>query len=765
MWYNKNDLTSERYFGMKKKTVVATTLSTLLVSTAILANAVQADEVETNANATTPSTEVVATPATTSAASTADSTASSESVAPLVSATSTLATPTSEPSVSPVASASETATSTAAATPATETVTNASTSTNNDTVTVLHTNDVHGRMVEDDRNGVIGDALLSGIVNDYRSKGTTLVFDSGDSFQGLPISNSSKGEDMATVMNAVGYDAMTVGNHEFDFGLDQLRRLSKQINFPIITSNVYVNGVRLFQPSTIVDKTPGVDGDEVVVIGVTTPETATKTHPRNIVGVTFKDPISEVEAVIDQVESNARAEGKDYKTYIVLAHLGIDTTTPVEWRGSTLAEALSNYAPLKGKRVLVLDGHSHTLHTATYGDNVTYNQTGSYLNNVGRVVYNSDRILSHGVITHDEAKKNYQVNPTLKAMLDDIQAKYKADSSKVVIENSPVKLSGDRMDVRVRETNLGNVVADALLDYGQSGFSHKSNLAVTNGGGLRETIAKDKPVTKGDIIAVLPFGNSVAQIQVTGQNIYDMFVKSLGSILQVDESGKNVLDENGQPLLEPSGGFLQEAGARVYYDTTLPTEKRILSIDILDPETKAYKPLDTTETYYLVTNDFLAAGGDGYTMLGGPREEGPSMDSIFADYLATADLSKYAVINPNSRTISISSANYAALTKKDEAEQPTLNPLSPVTPSDVAKELTTTKPVVSKVVTTPNGKVYFVSTTNDALKETEKVTEASAQGEVLPTTGDKSSHAGLLGLGMLLTIFGLSGKHRGKAKD
>lgn len=765
MWYNKNDLTSERYFGMKKKTVVATTLSTLLVSTAILANAVQADEVETNANATTPSTEVVATPATTNAASTADSTASSESAAPLVSATSTLATPTSEPSVSAVPSASETATSTAAATPATETVTNASTSTNNDTVTVLHTNDVHGRMVEDDRNGVIGDALLSGIVNDYRSKGTTLVFDSGDSFQGLPISNSSKGEDMATVMNAVGYDAMTVGNHEFDFGLDQLRRLSKQINFPIITSNVYVNGVRLFQPSTIVDKTPGVDGDEVVVIGVTTPETATKTHPRNIVGVTFKDPISEVEAVIDQVESNARAEGKDYKTYIVLAHLGIDTTTPVEWRGSTLAEALSNYAPLKGKRVLVLDGHSHTLHTATYGDNVTYNQTGSYLNNVGRVVYNSDRILSHGVITHDEAKKNYQVNPTIKAMLDDIQAKYKADSSKVVIENSPVKLSGDRMDVRVRETNLGNVVADALLDYGQSGFSHKSNLAVTNGGGLRETIAKDKPVTKGDIIAVLPFGNSVAQIQVTGQNIYDMFVKSLGSILQVDESGKNVLDENGQPLLEPSGGFLQEAGARVYYDTTLPTEKRILSIDILDPETKAYKPLDKTETYYLVTNDFLAAGGDGYTMLGGPREEGPSMDSIFADYLATADLSKYAVINPNSRTISISSVNYAALTKKDEAEQPTLNPLSPVTPSDVAKELTTTKPVVSKVVTTPNGKVFFVSTTNEALKETEKVTEASAQGEVFPTTGDKSSHAGLLGLGMLLTIFGLSGKHRGKAKN
>ena len=748
---------------MKKKTVVATTLSTLLVSTAILTNAVQADEVETHAAVTAPSTEVVATEATTNATSTAATTASNESATPVASSTSVITTSAAETSVATGATANETAT--AAASPATPAVvTNASTSASNDTVTVLHTNDVHGRMVEDDRNGVIGDALLSGIVNDSRSKGTTLVFDSGDSFQGLPISNSSKGEDMASVMNAVGFDAMTVGNHEFDFGLDQLRRLSKQINFPIITSNVYVDGVRLFQPSTIIDKTPGVDGDEVVVIGVTTPETATKTHPRNITGVSFTDPITEVKAVVDQVESNARAEGKDYKTYIVLAHLGIDTTTPVEWRGSTLAEALSNYAPLKGKRVLVLDGHSHTLHTATYGDNVTYNQTGSYLNNVGRVVYNSDRVLSHGVITHDEAKKNYQVNPTVKAMLDEVQAKYKAESSKVVIENSPVKLSGDRMDVRVRETNLGNVVADALLDYGQSAFTHKSNLAVTNGGGLRETIAKDKPITKGDIIAVLPFGNSVAQIQVTGQNIHDMFVKSLGSILQVDESGKTVLDENGQPLLEPSGGFLQVSGARVYYDTTLPAEKRILSIDIFDPETGTYKPLNTNETYYLVTNDFLAAGGDGFTMLGGPREEGPSMDTIFADYLTHADLSKYAVINPNSRTISISSADFAALNKKENAEDPTLNPLSPVTPSSVAEDLKTTKPVVSKVVTTPNGKVFFVSTRNEALKETEKVAEASAQTEVLPTTGDKASHAGLLGLGMLLTLFGLSGKHKGKEK-
>ena len=190
-----------------------------------------------------------------------------------------------------------------------------------------------------------------------------------------------------------------------------------------------------------------------------------------------------------------------------------------------------------------------------------------------------------------------------------------------------------------------------------------------------------------------------------------------------------------------------------------------MSIDILDPETGVYKPLNTNETYYLVTNDFLAAGGDGFTMLGGPREEGPSMDTVFADYLTRADLSKYAVINPNSRTISISSADFAALNKKENAADPTLNPLKPVTPSTITKDLETSKPVVSKVVTTPNGKVFFISTRSEALKETEKVTEASAQTEILPTTGDKGSHAGLLGLGMLLTLFGLSGKHKDKEKN
>ena len=490
---------------------------------------------------------------------------------------------------------------------------------------ILHTNDVHGRIVEE--KGVIGDAKLAAVIDEERAK----------------------------ILNEIGYDAMAVGNHEFDFGLDEAKKYKEILNFPLLSSNTYINGARLFEASTIVDKDKNVVGDEFVVIGVTTPETATKTHPKNVQGVTFTDPISEVNKVIDEIEARATAEGKTYKNYVVLAHLGVDTTTPIEWRGSTLAEELSKNSKLKGKRVTVIDGHSHTVQSTTYGENVTYNQTGSYLNNIGKITYQANQLLGNPQQISAASTKNVVPNAKVAAMVQKIKEQYDAENAKIVRDNSPVELNGQRENVRVRETNLGNVVADALYEYGQTGFSHKTDLAVTNGGGLRETIAKDKPITKGSVIAVLPFGNTISQIKVTGQNIADMFAKSLGSILQ-EKDGKTVLDENGQPLLEPSGGFLQVSGAKVYYDTTLPAEKRVLYIEIKNPETGLYEPLNLAKDYYLTTNDFLAAGGDGYTMLGGAREEGPSMDVAFADYLAKADLTAYATINPNSRTISISAS-------------------------------------------------------------------------------------------------------------
>ncbi|HFU4460197.1 TPA: cell surface ecto-5'-nucleotidase Nt5e [Streptococcus suis] len=645
-----------------------------------------------------------------------------------------------------------------------------STTTDNVEAVIIHTNDVHGRILEDTRSGVIGDAKAAAVIEEERAKvENTIVVDAGDAFQGLPISNSTKGEDRANIMNQVGYDAMAVGNHEFDFGMDQAIKYKETLNFPLLSANTYVDGARVFEASTIVDKTPTVVGDEFVVIGVTTPETATKTHPKNVEGVVFADPITEVNKVIDEVEARALADNRVYKNYIILAHLGIDSTTPVEWRGSTLAQALSENSKLAGKRVIVIDGHSHTVETTTYGTNVTYSQTGSYLNNIGKVTLKSKSLLGEASLISAADTKTVTPNAKIEALVTEIKAKYEAENAQVVIANNPVKLDSDRNNVRVRETNLGNAVTDAIYAYGQTGFSNKTSLAVTNGGGLRATLAEGQPITKGDIIAVLPFGNIVSQITVTGQQIADMFAKSLSATLQADkETGAPVLDENGLPLLEASGGFLHVSGAQVFYDTSLPADQRVLLIGILNHETGLYEELDLAKTYYLATNDFLAAGGDGYTMLGGAREEGPSLDSIFADYLKTADLSVYKVVTPNSRLVSVNSTldtdgdtypDYIEVLAETDPTNAASNPatvvdpvVEPTTPptqnqsttSGQTQKTTTDNPVKTEQTSTPVVKPVLATPAPAAKEKT-----ATSSAASLPNTGDQSSLAlSLLGLGL-----------------
>ena len=726
---------------MKKKDLLLPVLSTLLLSPVILAQQVQADEVQT---ADTSSTIVQQTETTGTSASVSNS---------------ALNTPETGSSGSTRDGATADAVAIKASTP-TET-TASSTATDSIEAVIIHTNDVHGRILEE--KGVIGDAKAAAVIEEERSKvENTIVVDAGDAFQGLPISNSTKGEDRANIMNQVGYDAMAVGNHEFDFGMDQAIKYKETLNFPLLSANTYVNGARVFEASTIVDKTPTVVGDEFVVIGVTTPETAIKTHPKNIEGVTFADPITEVNKVIDEVEARALADNRVYNNYIILAHLGVDATTPVEWRGSTLAEALSQNSKLAGKRVIVIDGHSHTVQSATYGDNVTYNQTGSYLNNIGKVTLKSEQLLGEASLISAADTASVTPDALITELVNEIKVKYEAENAQVVIENNPIELNGERSNVRVRETNLGNAVTDAIYAYGQTGFSNKTSLAVTNGGGLRATIAKDQPVTKGDIIAVLPFGNIISQITVTGQQIQDMFTKSLSSALQTDkETGKFLLDENGAPLFEASGGFLQISGATVFYDPTLPVKERVLLIGILNPETGEYDDLDLEKTYYLATNDFLAAGGDGYTMLGGTREEGPSMDSVFADYLKTADLSAYADINPYSRIIPVDSTldtdedgypDFIEVIVGTDPENAASNPDSTSTesPNQGSNGSTSDNKAPVDTPKEKNGKSETVKG-NEILKKAPLAngTTPVAKSGVLPNTGDQSSlGVSLFGLGL-----------------
>lgn len=502
----------------------------------------------------------------------------------------------------------------------------ATTSDNTNKHTILHTNDIHGRFVEEDGR-VIGMAKVKGLKDKYNPD---LMVDSGDAFQGLPVSNNSKGEEMAKAMNSVGYDAMTVGNHEFDFGYDQLLKLQKQLNFPIVSSNIYKNGKRVFDPSTTVTKNNVRYG----IVGVTTPQTKTKTSPTAVEGVEFKDPLTSVKQAMNEIKNNV-------DVFVILSHLGVDKSTQKTWRGDYLIDQLTKDGSFK-QPIFVLDGHSHTVidNGEHYGTNNLLAQTGTALANVGRVDFTfqnqkaSD--IKASLINVADAKDitpDSQIDAQTKKANDD----FLKETSTVVIPNNTVTLNGERAQARTQETNLGNLITDAMEAYASKNFSHQPDFAITNGGGIRASIEKGE-VTENDIITVLPFGNLISQIQVKGSDVEKAFEHSLSADTET---------QDGKKVLVANGGFLQVSDSlRVYYDINKASGQRINAIKVLNKENGEYEDLDPNRTYYVTTNDFTANQGDGYDMFGGQREEGISLDAVVAQYIKNTDLNQYNTEEP-----------------------------------------------------------------------------------------------------------------------
>lgn len=502
----------------------------------------------------------------------------------------------------------------------------AATSDNTNEHTILHTNDIHGRFVEDDGR-VIGMAKVKGLKDKYNPD---LMVDSGDAFQGLPVSNNSKGEEMAKAMNGVGYDAMTVGNHEFDFGYDQLLKLQKQLNFPIVSSNIYKNGKRVFDPSTTVTKNNVRYG----IVGVTTPETKTKTSPTAVEGVEFKDPLTSVKQAMNEIKNNV-------DVFVILSHLGVDKSTQKTWRGDYLIDQLTKDGSFK-QPIFVLDGHSHTVidKGEHYGTNNVLAQTGTALANVGRVDFTFQNQKASDInasLINVADAKDITPDPQIDAQTKKANDDFLKETSTVVIPNNTVTLNGERAQARTQETNLGNLITDAMEAYASKNFSHQPDFAITNGGGIRASIEKGE-VTKNDIITVLPFGNLISQIQVKGSDVEKAFEHSLSADTETQD-GKKVLGANG--------GFLQVSDSlRVYYDINKASGQRINAIKVLNKENGEYEDLDPNRTYYVTTNDFTANQGDGYDMFGGQREEGISLDAVVAQYIKNTDLNQYNTEEP-----------------------------------------------------------------------------------------------------------------------
>ena len=472
---------------------------------------------------------------------------------------------------------------------------------------VVHTNDVHGRIEADPG---VGYANLATLVNMGRSvTNKNLLLDAGDVSHGTLLTNLFEGETAAVLLDMLGYDAVVPGNHDFNYGKERLIEAAKiaeqYSDLRVLAANVLdEQGKMVFQPYQLYY----FDGFTVGVIGATTPDTETKTHPKNVEGLSFMsdEVVYGAQAMVDEVRDRA-----DY--VIVLAHLGLDEDGSYGVTSRMLAENVKGID-------LIVDGHSHTVleNGQRVGDTLIVS-AGEYMKQVGLVeiaVRNGEAVGETAVLISaedvaDPSKNDYAKMLGITEVTPDPQVTAYVESQKARLEQitnevvayTPVYLDGERNNVRTKPTNLGNMIAKAMVE------ATGADVAFTNGGGIRASIPAGE-VTRGDIITVLPFNNTVVVVEVTGQDIYD------------------ALEWGYSRLPESNGGFPQTANMGIVYSRFSDPGNRIKRVLING------KVVDRSATYTLATNDFMAAGGDGYTMLNRPIVMyGVGLDEVLTDYM------------------------------------------------------------------------------------------------------------------------------------
>lgn len=468
-------------------------------------------------------------------------------------------------------------------------------------IVILHTNDVHCG-IEDGLTYAGVSAYAKEMEAQYGADRVTLV-DAGDAVQGGPIGTLTQGEYLVDIMNQVGYDIFTPGNHEFDYQIPRLLELTELLDAQTISSNFVdlTTGESVFQPYTVLDY-----GDvQVGYVGITTPESFTKSTPAyfqdengNYIygfceGNNGQDLYDNVQASVDA----ARADGADY--VVAVAHLGIEETS-APWRST---DVIANTTGID----VMIDGHSHSTIDGQQvaneeGEMVLLNQTGTKLSAVGKIVIDPDT----GDITA-ELVTDYAVRDAdTQAFVDGINAEF-ADVLNQVVAHSDVSLttvdptSGERI-IRNLETNLGDLCADAYRTV------LEADVGLVNGGGIRADIPAGD-VTYGQIINVHPYSNQATSVRATGQQLLDA----------LEMGARNNPGENG--------GFLQVSGMTYTIDTTIPSgvvtddkgnfvrvdgEYRVKNVTVNG------EPLDVNKTYVVASHDYmLLDGGDGMVMFQG----------------------------------------------------------------------------------------------------------------------------------------------------
>jgi len=483
-------------------------------------------------------------------------------------------------------------------------------------LTILHTNDFHARFrpiskydnncsAESNAEGKCfgGSARLITAIEDARARHeNTILLDGGDQFQGTLFYNLYKGKVAAEMMNKLGYDGMTVGNHEFDDGPETLRAFMDAVNFPVLMANANVDMEpelkgRL-QKSTVIERS----GHKIGLIGLVTEDVVDISSPGD--NIIFTDAITAVQAEVDSL--TAAGVGiiivMSHSSYEIDKEIAANTTGIDVIVGGHDNAYLSNVSDrAKGPYPTVVNG-TQIVQAYAYGKylgelSVVFNDEGEIMSASG------EPITIDGSVSEDSQ---------IVARLDELE-KPITDLKETLVGNVSSSLNGDRAVCRIQECDMGNMITDAMRAAGmEKGYS----IALANSGGIRASLDAGQ-VTLGEIMTILPFQNTMSTFKVTGKQL-----------LAAIENGVSQVEDG-------SGRFPQVSGMRFSFDASKPANERVTSIEI-EESNGTFSALNLYGTYGMVSNNFIRAGGDGYKMFRAATDIydfGPDLADVVVDYI------------------------------------------------------------------------------------------------------------------------------------
>ena len=505
-------------------------------------------------------------------------------------------------------------------------------------VTILYTNDVHTYI--DKQSPKLTYAAIADLKQSYQDAGKdVLLVDAGDHVQGTAYGSMDEGASIIKLMNAAGYDVATPGNHEFDYGMDRAKAIMKEADFPYLSCNwVDLRTTLRVLPSV---KVFVRGGRRIAFVGVTTPETFTKSTPAYFMDKAQRKYIYDIQGgedgkkLYDAVQKAIDKAKLLADVVIGLGHLGVDPSSS-PWTSEEVIAHTSGFDAF-------IDGHSHTVMENKQvqdasGKAVTLTQTGSYFANVGEMTIAAD-----GTITTKLIPTHEGMDATIAAMqtgwvntVDDMLGEKIAVGDSDFYVSDPA--TGKRR-IRSAETNLGDFVADGIYTYFNEVEKLHCDVAIMNGGGIRADVPAGDWTFK-TCKQVSPFGNVACLMSVTGKQIQDAL-----------EFAARFAGEDGKE----NGGFLQVAGATYEIHTDIPNtvqtdEKnvwigsatgtpRVQNVKIYDKASGSYLPLDPGATYALAGMNYTLRNlGDGFAMFDGAEL---IKDYVSEDYLV---MSTYAMI-------------------------------------------------------------------------------------------------------------------------